>query len=158
MEERLTDGKDGFEEGIPVVDVRWSAKNAIGVREIDEDHIKLFALANDVFRAAAHGDADLRPIAMKLFSYARVHFAREEAFMVSIRYPGLDKHRRRHDRFTEMLARIMAPGTDAEEMSERLRLFMLDWIIRHILSEDRRIGEHAARAAQSAPDARLHAP
>lgn len=150
MSER-TQSREG---ATPVVEVHWLPENAVGVREIDDDHVQLFALANEVFRATTRDDADFRPIALRLFSYARTHFTREEALMASIGYPDLAKHRRRHDRFTEMLGRIMDPAVRPEEVGEKLRLFMLEWVLRHILSEDLRIAKHMADTARPSDSAK----
>ncbi len=60
----------------------------IGIKEIDDEHARLFKMVNDAIAMSNELD-DITPVANNLIAnlkdYAATHFAHEEAYMESIR-------------------------------------------------------------------------
>ncbi|MBN2752757.1 MAG: hemerythrin family protein [Rhodospirillaceae bacterium] len=76
----------------------WSDDYATGNWVIDIQHRRLLEFADLLFEALdTHRTVDIATEALAaLENYTRYHFAEEEAFLASIRAPGLAKHRRAH--------------------------------------------------------------
>ena len=81
-------------------EVKWDERFNIGVDNIDKAHQKLFSIVRKLIYlnqeekkgqwACAEG--------IKFFKYyADKHFAEEEAYMISIHYPGYELHKHLHD-------------------------------------------------------------
>jgi hemerythrin-like metal-binding protein len=62
---------------------QWTADYAVGVRQIDEEHQRLFALAEEMHRAMLEGEgkAILQALLAGLVAYTSYHFAHEEQLM-----------------------------------------------------------------------------
>lgn len=117
----------------------WDDTMSIGVHEIDEQHKRLFLLANEVAATLACGfdkeavQKDLRV----LCDYAVEHFAAEEAIMDMDAYPEYDRHVSEHMQCTtKALDFLEAFSEDKEvDMAEFLQ-FVTFWIRDHILNMD----------------------
>ena len=82
----------------------WKDEYNVGVDIIDKEHQRLFKIINKLFRFG--GEKDKRQWAcqegIKFFKdHAMKHFSEEEEYMASIRYEGLDTHKRLHREFRE---------------------------------------------------------
>lgn len=69
----------------------------IGIKEIDDEHARLFKMVNDAIAMSNELD-DITPVANNLIAnlkdYAATHFAHEEAYMESINDPELALQKR----------------------------------------------------------------
>ena len=124
---------------------QWREEYGTAVLEMDRDHRELFKTIDALYKAIAIGEDDsvLHEALDFLIRYAERHFRTEEALMLEYSYPEEDRHRKHHEKFLE----------DVLEMQRRARLgemdvnmdfvnFIKDWIINHILTEDRKYGRH----------------
>jgi hemerythrin len=112
---------------------------------IDRDHRALIAIINEfegIVPGPEAGD-DLQHILLKLTSYTKGHFAREEKFQASIGYPGREAHQLRHAQMIESLTRlreeIAATAWDETEFAaahKRMAHFLHDWLVNHIIKCD----------------------
>ena len=120
----------------------------IGIKEIDDEHAKLFKMINDAISMGNELD-DIAPVANNLISglkdYAATHFAHEEAYMEQIRDPELIRQRMQHSLFRDKIrdfsfADIDAPGKQQQVVTDLLN-FLAKWLYGHILSSDIMIGK-----------------
>lgn len=119
----------------------WQEKFLIGVPELDDDHRMLFDLVNQVHDTYANGmaEADLERVFGILMEYVQNHFRREEEFMSSRGYAGLEDHRGHHallrQELEDLHRRFVAkePGLGLE-----LLAFLKNWLHFHIMEEDMR--------------------
>lgn len=118
----------------------WEQEYKIGNEEMDAQHLILFALLNQL---TANIDSDragdcLHDVMNALGAYIDYHFAHEEALMKAWEYPGLDEHSALHVQFVAEVKRLqsMVQGTDAHKAAIRVRAFVLDWLLGHILGTD----------------------
>jgi len=119
--------------------LEWRSEYSVGNDIIDQQHQGLFVIANEILRAH-DADESTRGI-MKLFKYTRIHFHDEEEIMAQRGYSGLEEHRQKHEELIERLGGIATViNHDKEAFSERVFELMLDWILTHIVEEDRKIG------------------
>ena len=119
----------------------------IGVEYIDEQHNKLFELANQAY-LVLKDDYSLDKydkivnIVEELAEYAVFHFKSEEEYMESINYKGLAAQRIEHEKFVKTIDETDLRHID-ENQDEGLRKilnFLNDWLTEHILKSDKLIG------------------
>ena len=119
----------------------------IGIKEIDDEHKKLFDMINDAI-ALADKTEDVTYIAKNLIKglkdYAAVHFAHEEAYMESIHDPELSLQKTQHAMFTQKVNSFV-PDTSSPEAARKslndLLTYLVRWLYRHILCSDMMIGK-----------------
>jgi hemerythrin len=119
--------------------IEWKEEYNLGDPIVDAQHQYLFTLANEVFSAESR-DEILRSL-MHLFRYVREHFHDEEALMERRKYDGLARHRELHNAMITELDLIAQAfhHLDTVGFIQKTQSFMVDWLLMHILSEDRRI-------------------
>lgn len=128
----------------------WSPEMDVGVEAIDLDHRTLVLLYNDLIRAMQrHTSTDtiisfLATLQNTLFR----HFEAEEKILNAWDRGLADEHAKQH-RLAEQAFFSMTYNTDDHLHLEAVAHFMHDWIIHHILVEDREI--FAALKGQDAP-------
>ncbi|RAU23191.1 hemerythrin [Paramagnetospirillum kuznetsovii] len=114
--------------------IQWTEAMSVGVEALDDDHKHLIHLINGLH----YSDTGFVELFNELLDYVGGHFEREEQFLDSIGYPGLDGHRGQHDVFADqvsaMLKQYRAEGfTDTDQ---RVADFLWTWLKGHILIED----------------------
>ena len=121
----------------------WSNEYSVHNETIDAEHRKLFELAHRVEAAAnkAANRSELKDILAEFFNYMRVHFAHEEEYMKIIGYPELSNHKEIHKEFTRNVASLVKNSHSINDLKESLLIIARDWLIGHIMQEDKRIEE-----------------
>lgn len=116
----------------------------LDIPEMDRDHEQLVAITNRISALVERPDfrqKDFSTELSELKRYTLEHFAREEAYMAKIGYPGLNEHKVQHARIVEALATLAAEGaTRGAKIALSLRLFTQVWLFEHISGSD---GEYA---------------
>ncbi len=118
-----------------------------GVGDIDEQHRKLFSLADRLLETGeSSGDrlAVMQALAF-LGGYVDYHFAAEELAMCDSSYSGYVEHRTFHDSFREQVGDIAEEarnGAPAELMLRRVASLVTDWLLTHIRLMDRAFAEY----------------
>ena len=124
--------------------IHWSQDLSVGVEEIDADHQNLVNYLNELFVACAagQGPAVLKDTLTHVKDYTRTHFAHEEDLMRKIKYPGLDTHVHDHAFLISELDDLIEAFEDGSdhELSNKTLQFLEDWLLHHILEEDKKIG------------------
>ena len=122
--------------------IEWNDSYLLGISEIDAQHKKLLALANDLY-AITKADASLyeqkmKPVLEELTKYTQYHFSAEEAFMTKHGYSGVDIHKVAHDSFVqEVSAQIAQLTSDNRESGLRFYQFVANWVLTHIARADK---------------------
>jgi hemerythrin len=119
-----------------------------GIENIDLEHQKLFEIAD---RAYVTLMDDFIPdkydyilkILKELTDYAVFHFEHEEEYMMSMRYKKLISHKAEHVEFLDKVSGYQLNDIDENQKSVILELldFLNDWLIHHILENDKLISE-----------------
>jgi hemerythrin len=122
----------------------WLDSYSVGIPSIDADHKLLVSLVNDVVTAieAHHGRDVMNDALIRLIEYTAHHFEREEEAMDACHFPGLEAHRALHDRLIRTVLRLLLRYRNNELEPLELAEFLMDWLITHILEEDRKLGAH----------------
>lgn len=122
--------------------LQWNDKYSVKNYLIDEQHKKLFELANiaDNMIGKQTNPLEIKQVLVALFDYMKTHFRDEEAYMESIQFPALETHREHHKEIVfEMTLLIKNMKYD---FKQQLAIITEQWLVRHILQEDMRIGEY----------------
>jgi hemerythrin-like metal-binding protein len=124
----------------------WTDKLSVGVRILDEDHKRLIALLNELHDSmkAGHSKESLGRILGELVQYTRVHFAREEKYLVDSGYPAVAAHKKEHDTLTRQVLDVQQKylsGTTVALSIDVLK-FLKDWLIDHIQGRDQKYRQH----------------
>ena len=126
--------------------VKWKDEYRIGVDEIDEQHKKIFEIANEAYELLKNEyyyDKYDRIIELleELKDYAKFHFSFEEDYMLSIRYKGYFSQKVAHDNFIDKVNSFDLNAIDENQDQYILEIldFIVDWISQHILISDKKI-------------------
>lgn len=118
----------------------------IGIKEIDDEHKKLFDMINDAM-VLTNETEDAESIAKNLIKglkdYANIHFAHEEAYMKKINDPELERQFKEHKAFTEKINDFKLDISSAEASKKSLNellVYIVNWLYKHILGSDIMIG------------------
>ena len=129
----------------------WEDEYKIGNEEMDAQHLILFALLNQLTVNIDNDRAGecLADVITALGGYIDYHFAHEEALMRAWDYPDIDAHSAKHVQFAAEVKHLQAQAHsgDMHKVAIRVRAFVLDWLLGHILGSDR---EYAAFIASKA--------
>lgn len=117
-----------------------------GIPFIDEEHAKLFELANRLFEVAHNEFIPdkydyIVEIIEELMEYTKYHFKNEEDYMKSINYKKTFSHIVEHNDLIETLEGIDTSSVDLaqEETIMKLLNFLYDWLVKHICESDKGI-------------------
>ncbi len=119
----------------------------VGIKEIDEEHEKLFDLINQATAMADNGSDSYfvaKGLLIQLKEYAVTHFAHEESYMEKIHDQELERQRREHRLFREKVDSVNLEDLSEEEGEKAMRellAFTAKWLYGHILGSDTMIGK-----------------
>lgn len=122
--------------------IQWSDEYLLGVPEIDQQHKKLVAIANELYDVVIGNEADLKAkmpeVLKKLTDYTKYHFSTEEALQAKIGYIGLATHKSAHDFFIKEID-FQNQKLSSENKSGVLSFYkyIVSWILNHIAKADR---------------------
>ncbi|HIY22633.1 MAG TPA: bacteriohemerythrin [Candidatus Flavonifractor merdigallinarum] len=129
----------------------WKDSYRLGVERIDQQHMELFRMTEDLVNAVKEGaSVEVYQKALGfLKEYVIYHFRDEEAYQASIQYSGLEAHKEEHRQFTQTVVnyekRLTECGFDEKTMKD-LAGTVTAWLIYHVVDTDQKIvtGETAA--------------
>jgi len=133
----------------------WHEKFAVGHPEMDAQHRRFLETLNTLYGALQErwDPRALRCVLDDLDRYARDHFAREEALLREVGYPGLDEQIRQHGFFRRELAALehaLHIPVGMRDLAGTLH-FMRDWFLHHVLAADRRYRRYLEGALPMEP-------
>lgn len=123
----------------------WSDKLSVNVREMDQQHKKLFDLIND-FYDALFEDTEME-IIEKIFEglldYTEMHFGREEELMKQYSFSGYSVQKQQHENLVNEVVDMHKRYLSGDkEISVRIAILLRDWLQDHIVVEDKKYGAH----------------
>lgn len=122
----------------------WKDSYRLGVDRIDEQHMELFRMTEEMVTAAKNGATveAFQKILAFLKDYVIYHFRDEEAYQASIGYSGLEAHREEHRQFTQTVLnyekRLTENGFDVKIIKD-LAGTVTAWLIYHVVDTDQKI-------------------
>ena len=129
----------------------WTQNLSVGISMIDDQHKMCFQKAEALFEAGQNYRAKeyVGELLEFLDDYTKKHFADEEKYMLSIKYPGYQEQKAAHTAFITQLNKIKS---DYNSSGGNLLVILnanqmiLDWLTKHISNMDKQIGEFAKKA------------
>jgi len=137
--------------------VTWSQTFSVGVRSIDDQHMGLLNLVNDMYNHIVGDEKEERvyykKVIQKTVEYIKVHFAEEEKILKAIKFHDYFSHKRAHDSF---ILKVVDNIRDYEN-GKKVNLasfthFLRDWILTHIAIMDKQYFEYFKQAAARKAD------
>jgi hemerythrin len=120
----------------------WKDNFNIGVTEMDEQHKLFVSYINELYDVMQAGNSnEIVPILDKLIDYSRTHFAEEENLLTSINYPMLEIQKKHHAYYIVELESIKSAYLNKTQTAQNLLLFIKDWLLHHITTEDLKYAE-----------------
>ena len=121
-----------------------------GIDFIDEEHAKLFEIANRAYDLLTNQfvtdkyDA-IVAVLEELRDYTKYHFNHEEEYMKSINYPTRFSQLHQHTQFINKLESYNLKEIDVNQQEGLLEIldFLALWLQSHIKGMDKKIGEAA---------------
>jgi len=131
-----------------MANIEWSNDLSVGIGKIDEQHLKLIEILQNLEDAIRAGrDADLiEDTIVHLFNYAKVHFSAEEELLRQHKYPEEKLHELEHSKFIAKTFEfrenfdMKRPGMNLEVVN-----FLSGWILSHIQITDQRYSKHMSK-------------
>jgi hemerythrin len=113
----------------------------LGIDQIDQEHVKLVDMLNDVHFLLSDGKRDeaRQYFSQTLLNYVNEHFANEEVFMQSIAFPQFPEHKKIHENFKKTFLELLPSIESCDDAAFRKSLNdTFTWIVGHIGKTDRR--------------------
>src|SRR5574344_2128328 len=111
----------------------------LGVGAIDDQHKRIVQYYNSLVNSFNNGSPGMSLVLDELINYSLFHFHNEEKFLESINYPEFSKHKKKHLSLIDELKMLCAELrlNDTKETKEKVLSVSKDWIVFHIMIEDR---------------------
>ncbi|MEG6586888.1 bacteriohemerythrin [Dendrosporobacter sp. 1207_IL3150] len=126
--------------------VAWKDEYSIGVADIDEQHKELFEIVNrtqELLKNELIVDKydGIVAIINELKEYTIFHFKAEEEYMFKNGYKKFFSHKVLHQDFIEKIEKIDFAQLDNDQNKylEGILVFVCEWLLDHILKEDKLI-------------------
>lgn len=130
--------------------VQWEEGYSLGLEQIDEQHKTLFTIMNRLWSAIVRRAeaVEMDTILGELEQYTVSHFTAEETFMRAAGFSGFEDHKKQHEDFIARLQGARAGAQSGKHISLELLHFLRDWLVNHIMVQDRAYANEYAKATQ----------
>ena len=114
----------------------------MGVPEIDKQHKKLIAIANELYDVVTGDESALKEkmpsILKELTDYTEYHFSNEEELQKKIGYVGLSTHKAAHEFFIKEVGfQIQKLSADSKGGVLGFYKYIVNWVLNHIAKADK---------------------
>ena len=124
---------------------QWREEYSTNIKEMDAHHRELFQTANKLYEEIHSGrnQSVLEDTLNFLIGYTEEHFSQEEKLMEDYDFPDYEIHFKHHLRLIQEVQELKSKYAAGEmPMDMSIINFLKDWIINHILTEDRKYGPY----------------
>jgi hemerythrin len=118
----------------------WSPKYELGIDVVDHQHQRIVHYINQLcrFPSTDWNDEEVYEVLNNLVDYTLSHFAFEETLLEDAGYADLAQHQALHGNFTRLIDDIKGRFQRGEAVSNQLAGLLQDWLISHIMTEDKK--------------------
>jgi len=122
--------------------IQWDLSFSMNVKEIDDQHRKLFDIFNRLLSGMGAEDRGFIKNAIgELIDYSKYHFSTEERYMELFKYPQYAKHKKEHDAFIVQVEDFMKKWNEGKAtLSLDVMFFLENWIRDHTQGTDKELG------------------
>lgn len=128
----------------------WKEQFSVNVKEMDLQHQEFFDYLNQMHDAVMRFDKDevLELMFLNLTKYTEQHFRDEEGLLKKCNYPDLATQQQQHVFFVSRLKELQESFIrERIGVPESTLAFMKDWLLEHILQQDKKYGEYLLQHA-----------
>jgi len=134
--------------------VQWDNSYSVGVRPIDEQHMELIRLTNNLFNSCMAGQNKITEVFLttihEVVEYTLYHFGTEEKLMERINYPHCINHKREHNNFVrEVITKVEEFKAGKQRAPLEFVCFLREWVLHHIAVSDKRLGDYLLSLKQT---------
>ncbi|MFZ5981389.1 MAG: bacteriohemerythrin [Candidatus Zixiibacteriota bacterium] len=131
--------------------INWDENFSIHNEKIDNQHKRLIAIINQLHDAIVNGNAKdvLGNIISDLYDYAKVHFSSEEALFEKYNYSKIEEHKKSHRILCLSVERYQDMFYKNKLSVNEFANFMANWLIDHLMVEDREFGQTLKKIEQT---------
>lgn len=126
----------------------WYDNYNIGVPQVDKQHRQLAKTITKLQDSLANGRVTpATGEALKfMVDYTKQHFQDEEKLMEEIQFEEISHHKELHRKLVNQVVEILTSLKKGKQIdSFQLIDFLTDWLINHIVHEDKKIGKAMER-------------
>lgn len=124
--------------------IKWKDEYSVGVEKIDEQHKRLFEIANEAYEILNNEFYTdkydkIVEILKELEDYTVFHFNDEEEYMKQIGYKKFFTHKIEHEEFVQKIKNVDLGKVDCDQDKYLLDImnFIVNWLVNHILEKDK---------------------
>lgn len=124
--------------------MEWRSRLEVGHAKIDGEHRSLVEALNRLHAAMKQGKGreEIEGILLFLKDYTANHFRGEEALMMAHHYPGTRTHCAIHADLMKQVGDLIRDYQAGRRLLTTAVLdFLEDWLVTHIMGEDKALGE-----------------
>ncbi len=125
--------------------MQWKSQYSTGVSQIDIEHRNLVNMITKLQNSLDEGliTHETGIVLKELVDYTKYHFTSEENFMQQIKFPEYEKHKELHVDLTNQIIEILQNLKKGQRITSiDLIDFLKDWLQKHIIDEDKKIGKY----------------
>ena len=124
--------------------LEWQPIYSVNVKEIDEQHQKIFVILNKIFalkkdsKQSVPDRAEVENFLQELKDYGVYHFDTEEKYFQKFNFPDQAAHIAQHEQYKKSLAELEKKWETIEtsEVIKELADFLQGWWLGHIQHSD----------------------
>jgi len=117
--------------------IHWNPIYSVHVDRLDNQHRKIFDIANHLIDVFESGSDDFLSVINELVDYVTVHFHDEQVVMMNAKFPGLSIQTREHDQFIEKVEGFLKDYDEGnKDLGFKMVVFLRDWINNHTTKMD----------------------
>lgn len=125
--------------------LKWDDSYSIGIEHIDQEHRQLIEVFGALYRKVAHqnGKECFQKLIDFVEVYVKAHIESEERFQKAIDFEFYEDHKTIHREFLAQVEHRKKAHKGKHITNHDLieiNLFMREWLLHHILVEDKKIG------------------
>ena len=144
----------------PEVFVAWSNSYSMGIKVIDDQHKGLLEFVNGLFNHPDENEeaerAYFKEVIHQAVQYIKTHFATEEKYMITTKFPGYSAHKKTHDEFVLKILQTVEDFESGKKLVlKKLAYFLKDWILSHVAIEDMQYAQYFKTIATRKADGTL---
>jgi len=129
-----------------MTEIKWDDSLSVGIKLIDEQHKMLIQRIKNLSDAvdSSRGLEQIMKTLDFMLDYTEFHFSTEEKHMKEQGYRGFEGHKKQHEEFVSTLDQMVEDFEEdgaTEALSTSINTYLINWLIKHIKSVDRKFGE-----------------
>ena len=123
--------------------IEWQNVFNTDIPEVDSQHKKLVRMINRLDESISGGmvNDEIGRVLVALAEYTQYHFGEEERIMKQINYSHMVRHVAMHNELKSHIASFLIKLKKENNINVyELMSFLKDWLVNHIIKEDKKIG------------------